>query len=174
GGRGRVAPDLLGEPEVEDLETPVLRDEHVLGLQIAVDDSFVVGGREAARELEGEVEREAKGERGLEEPAPEGLTLKELGDEERATAFRADVEDGDDVGMVEGRDGPRLQLEAPQAVWIGREAGRKHLDRDVASQARVPRPVHLAHRSGAERGQDLIRAETSAGGKQHGRDYSPP
>ena len=37
----------LREAEVEDLRPIVLREDHVLGLQVAVDDSLLVGGREA-------------------------------------------------------------------------------------------------------------------------------
>src|SRR5690349_10145966 len=46
---------------------------------------------------------------------------------------------------------------------------RQHLDRDVASEARVARSIHLAHAAGAERRDDLVRPEPRAGGERHGR-----
>ena len=44
-------PSLPGQPEVEDLQHAVLGDEQVLGFQIAVDDGFAVGRREAVCDL---------------------------------------------------------------------------------------------------------------------------
>ena len=44
--------DPLGQPEVEDLDVPVPRDEHVLGLEVPVDDSALVRRRESLRDLE--------------------------------------------------------------------------------------------------------------------------
>ena len=39
------------------------------------------------------------------------------------------------------------------------------LDRDVAIEPRVARPIHFTHAAGAEGGEDLVRAEASAGGE---------
>ena len=49
-------------------------------------------------------------------------------------------------------------------------SGRQDLDRDLAAEARVPRPVDLAHAAGPEGPEDLVRAEPPARGKgQAGR-----
>jgi hypothetical protein len=45
--------------------------------------------------------------------------------------------DGDDVGVVEGRDRLHLALEAGEAVRILGEGGRQGLERDLAMQALV-------------------------------------
>jgi hypothetical protein len=42
----------LGDAEVQDLQLPVLGDEEVLGLQVAMDDAFGVSGRESAGALQ--------------------------------------------------------------------------------------------------------------------------
>jgi hypothetical protein len=47
----------LGQAEVENLEAAISGDEQVLRFQIAVDDSFIVGRRQAAGELHGIIER---------------------------------------------------------------------------------------------------------------------
>ena len=47
----------LRQPEVEDLDAAVLRDEEVLGLQVPVDDALVVRGGETLRDLDGVVDR---------------------------------------------------------------------------------------------------------------------
>ena len=53
------------------------------------------------------------------------------------------------------------------------EVLRQHLDRDVALEARVARAVDLAHAAGAERRQDLVRAEAVAGREAHGERRHP-
>jgi hypothetical protein len=45
---------------------------------------------------------------------------------------------------------------------IGNGVG-KDCDRDIALQLRIPRQIDLAHPSSAERGEDFVRAEASAG-----------
>jgi hypothetical protein len=62
GGGGRVlvadhlAPEL-GQAEVEDLEAPVPGDEEVFGLEVAVDDAFLVGRGQAVGRLDRELQR---------------------------------------------------------------------------------------------------------------------
>ena len=53
----------LRQTEVEDLHPAVGRDEHVLRLQVAVDDALVVRGREAVGDLHGDVDGLAHGKR---------------------------------------------------------------------------------------------------------------
>jgi hypothetical protein len=51
----------------------------------------------------------------------------------------------DDVGVVEGRDGPRLALEARAAPGVDRYLGGKGLERDAAPQAGILGQVHDPH-----------------------------
>ena len=50
-------PALPREAEVQDLHVPVLGDEDVLGLQIAVDDALVVAAAAARGDLQREVQQ---------------------------------------------------------------------------------------------------------------------
>ena len=59
----------FGEAEVENLDATVFGDEQVVGLQVAVDDSFFVRGGESVRDLHSVVDRLAQRQR----PAPESL-----------------------------------------------------------------------------------------------------
>ena len=59
--------------------------------------------------------------------------------------LRPEIEDRKDVRMRQRRDRLRLALEPRQRVGIGRDRLRQHLDRHVAVELLVPRPVHLAH-----------------------------
>ena len=55
---------------------------------------------------------------------------------------------------------PGLRARSARRVrFVRREPGRQDLDRDVAPEPRVARPVHLAHPAGAERRDDLILSE---------------
>ena len=69
--------------------------------------------------------------------------------------------------MVERRGGAGLLLEALASVRIGSDELGKHLDRDLAAELRVPRPVDLAHASRAQRREDLVGSETGPGRKAH-------
>ncbi len=50
---------------------------------------------------------------------------------------------------------------------VRRQRLRQHLDRHLARQARVPRPVHLPHPACTERRQDLVGAEPRSGRESH-------
>ena len=54
---GGVGREELGEAEVEHLHVPVRREEDVLGLQVAVDESLLVRGAEPARDLHRDLDR---------------------------------------------------------------------------------------------------------------------
>jgi hypothetical protein len=66
--------------------------------------------------------------------------------------------------MVQRSSRAGFLLESVQSIGVGRERRRQHLDRDVASETRIARAIHLAHSTRAERGQDFIWAEAHAGG----------
>ena len=50
----------------------------------------------------------------------------------------------------------------------------KDLDRDVAFQLLIPRAVDLSHAARADGFEDLVLAETGAGGQWHERDHLRP
>ena len=47
--------------------------------------------------------------------------------------------------MAEGGDGARLALEPREPFGVGGHVAGQDLDRDLAPETRVPRPVDLAH-----------------------------
>ena len=69
--------------------------------------------------------------------------------------------------MVEGRERLRFAFEARDRIGIGRRQIGKDLDRDVAIQPAVVRPVDVAHPAGANRRENLVRSEACAGQKGH-------
>ena len=165
GLRGRGVGDLvrllleeLGEAEVEDLEGPVLRDHHVFGLEVPVDDPGRVRLGEAVRELVAQVEQPPRRQGSGAEDLAQRPAVDELHRDVDGVSLSPDVVDRDDVRMVERRGRARLLLEALLAVRVGRELRRQHLDGDLAPQTRVARPVHLSHASGARGARGSRRA----------------
>ncbi len=65
--------------------------------------------------------------------------------------------------MVQRRGGAGLLFEAREAVSIVGDPGRQNLDRDLASELRVPGLPDLSHASGAERREDFVRTQAASG-----------
>ena len=159
--------DELGQAEVEDLDAPVPADEDVLRLQVAVDDPLVVRGGEAVRDLDRVVEGLAHREGRAREADAQALAFEQLRGEVRPAVVVADVEDGEDVGMVEGGHRLRFDLEAPQAVGVRGHGRGEHLEGDIAPEAVIAGAVDLSHASGAEETRDFIGADPGPRGQLH-------
>ena len=61
--------------------------------------------------------------------------------------------------MVQRAGGPRLLFEALPARRVGSDIRGQYLERDLAAQSRIPRPVYLAHAARAQRRNDFIRSK---------------
>jgi hypothetical protein len=166
---GRVAPrDVVArEAEVENLGVAVLREEDVLGLDVPVDDPFLMSGRERLGDLAGDLESPARRHRAGRHRHPQRLALEELADGIANAARLPHVEESQDVGVRQRGDRAGLRLEARQRALVGRNVIRKDLDRHVAAEARIPRPVDLPHSTCAERRQDLVGTQSGSGRKRH-------
>ena len=160
----------LGEAEVEDLDPAVVRDEDVVGLEVAVDDPLVVSGGKAAGDLQRVVEGLADRKRSALEADLQGVAFEQLRDDVGGAVVRADIVDGEDVRVVQGAGGAGLLLEAAELLGIGDLLG-ENLDRDLALQAGVTGAVDLTHRPRGEQPHDLVRAESRAGLERH--RYTP-
>src|SRR5215472_1447670 len=95
----------------------------------------------------------------------ERLTFEQLRDDVGHAVLRVHVIDDDDVRMIQGGGGTRLQLEATQTIRIRTESSRQHFNCDVPAQARIARPIYLPHTAGANRGEHFVRAEANTGRK---------
>ena len=166
----RLRLDQLGEAEIEYFHDPVGRDEHVGGLQIPMDDSPRMRGGEAVGDPDPVLHRVVRRNHPLRQAFAQGLPFQQLVDDERGTFAHADVEERDDVGMVERRHRPRLQLEPREAVGVTREIRRQDLDRHLAREPRVERPIDLAHPALAEGRNDLVRAQSGPGCQGHDKE----
>src|SRR6185503_4633301 len=63
----------------------------------------------------------------------------------RDAALLAQLEDREDVRVLQARGGLGLDLEALPALGVERPFDRQGLDRDLALEPLVVRPVHHAH-----------------------------
>jgi hypothetical protein len=126
-----------------------------------MDDPLLVCRGQASGDLHAVLDSLVGGERAAPEALPQGLPLEQLGDDVGPTVVRADVVNGEDVGVVEGPGGARFLLEAAQAMGP-RDLIRQHLDRHPAPQARVTGTVDVPHAPDAEQA-DEIRRELEAG-----------
>ena len=133
------------EAEVEDLHAAVTRQEHVLGLDVAMDDAARVCGVEAIGDGGRNRDGRPPGLRALREPRAQCLALQQFGDREEDPPVQPDVVDGEDVRVRERRDRLRLALESRAGIVIVRQARLQHLEGDVALQARVACAIDLAH-----------------------------
>ena len=135
------------EPEVEHAHAPVLPDEHVRRLEVAVHEPGAVRGREPF----------ARGDRGahdlgarpplLVRPRAERPPLDELGREEHVVLERADVEHREHVRVREPRE--RLRFAQEPLATHRRERAAAPRSRDRAASAR--RPVRAPGRTPCRR-----------------------
>jgi hypothetical protein len=158
----RAAGVGLGEPEVEDLHDALRRDLDVGGLEIPVDDAFLVSGVERVGDLPGNRERVANGKRPSGHAIRERVPLDELEYEgERAGVFLHPV-DRADVWMIQRGEQARLALEARDPLGMGREGLGEDLDRDIAPEPRIARAINLSHAAAAEQRVERVDADAAA------------
>jgi hypothetical protein len=119
---------------------------------------------QAVGELRPELEHLGDGEGTASQALADGLALDQLHHHVMRALQAgglAHVVDVDDVGMVEGRSGARLAVQAVQELGVG--PGAQDLERDLPPQARVARAVDLAHGPGPQATDDLVGTDARAG-----------
>ena len=138
------------QAEVQHLRLPSRGDEDVRRLHVAVHDPLAVGGVESVGDVQAEVQKLL----GLKPPGEDAvlqcLPLQAFHDDEGLPLVLADVVDGADVGMIQGRGGLRLTLEALTGGRVAEVGLGEELQRDVAVEAGVLTLVDDAHASAAE------------------------
>ena len=122
---------------------------------------------ECIRNLDGALQRLIERQRAVLQPFGQRLAVEILHDEEVDAVLAAHVIQGADVRVIELRDRVRLAIEPLTELRIGGERFGQDLDRDAAIEPCVARLVDFAHAPRAEEGQDLVRAEASAGDQRH-------
>ena len=127
-----------------------------------MDDLSLMGGRQPVGDLRREVQEQLGGP-WAREHASQALSLHELHHDVWEGPFLPDVVDRDDVGVVEGRRGARLRLEALEGLGPALDPAADDLDRDLAPEARIERAIDLSHTSGAQARANLVASQSAAG-----------
>ena len=114
----------------------------------------------------GDLQRQAQGFGQRQRPAAQALAqgdpLDQLADQQLAALHLRDLMDGEDVRMVERRDGERLAAETADALGIVRQVRRQELDGDPSLEVRIDRQVHRSHAARADLLQQLEAAQPPA------------
>ena len=135
----------FGKAEVEDLDRAVGVDHDVGRFEVAVDHTLVVRRGKRLGDRDGDVEqrleRHATGRYLCVERPP----LDERHRQKMGLVVLLDREDGDDVRVVEGREGARFPPETLEPRGIGRDLGWQDLEGDAAVEPRVAGEKDLAH-----------------------------
>ena len=150
----------LRQSEIEHLHGAVLAHLDVRGLQIAMDDALFVRGFEGFGDLPRNEQRLVDGNGPTRDAIGQRRAVDELHDERGRAVAPLQAMDVRDVRVIEGREDPRLALEARQAFGVTGHDIRQDLDRDVALQIRVVCAIHLAHSAGPEKGDNLVQTSS--------------
>ena len=169
--RGRRGAGLrvaeAGQPEIDDLDAGVLDAgvpdaDHVLGLQVAVQDVALVGGGEGASDGDGGVEEVGRGQRPRRQLLPQRLARHVLADDAEGAVELLEGVDGGDAGVGQAGRGPRLAAQAPATALVPDEPRGQRLDGDAPAEPRVLGEVHDAHAAFAELAHDPVGTEPPA------------
>src|SRR4029077_9972872 len=91
----------FGQSEIEDLGVSALGHEEIRGLDIAMDDSFGVGGIEGVGDLDSQVEQRFEVDGARVDAVLEGFAVEKFHGDKSFAIVVADVVDGADVWMVQ-------------------------------------------------------------------------
>ena len=152
----------LGESEIQHLDSPVVRQHDIRGLEIAVHHALVVRRRERIRERDAQLDDARDGQPARCHLPIKPLALDQLHRQEPNAVLILDRIERDDVRVVEAGDDAGFMFKSRQAFRVRGHAGRQDLERNVTTEAAIPRPIHLAHAAGAERRDDVVATESGA------------
>ena len=147
------------DAEVRDLDAPLVVDEDVVRLDVAVDDAVPVRVAEGGEHLPHVGDRDRDGARAAgDDQLLERPPLDVLHDDEVRAAGLAAVEDRDDVRMRETGGVRRLPPEALDELRVVRVAVVEHLDRDLAAELLVLGEPDVGHAAAAELALEAVAA----------------
>jgi hypothetical protein len=159
GGRADLDP---GQTEVEHPQASLAVDHDVGRFQVAVDDAALVSRPQGIGQGDRQLEQPLGGEALLGDQLVQAVSL-DMGHGEEVNPVRLlDREDGDDIRVIEGGQGPGLPLQALQTVGIAGQIGRQDLERHPALELGVLGQVDLPHPAGAQPGSDPVVGELFA------------
>jgi hypothetical protein len=141
-------------------------DDHVLRLDVAMDDAALVRVLERVGEREADTQHVAVGELAVGGEAIERAARDQLRDEEARAGVLPGVEDGDDPGVVQASGGQRL-ARRPLGDEVTARGAEDDLHRDGPVEPLVVAGVHGPEAAGAQAGPQPVAAhhERRPGGR---------
>ncbi len=135
----------LGQTEVENLGGSARGHKDICRLDVAVDDALGMRGIERLGDVNADREQLLHLQRTIADEMLQRLAFQILHDDVGLIAFFADVINGADVGMIQGRRGLGLTPEAAERCGVASDIFRKEFQGDETMQARVFGLVNHAH-----------------------------
>ena len=172
-GGGRSPSSAFRQTEVQNFHCVVIRklvvacQLDVCGFQIAMNDAALVRVFHRFADLLGDGQRLLHWNRASLDAIPERRPFHQLHHQRMRLPGILEAVDCGDVRMIERGKDLRFAMEPRHLLAIGCKPRRQHLQRHFASQPRIPRAIHLAHSTRAQRRHNLIRAQLVARGKGH-------
>jgi hypothetical protein len=140
-----LPPEQLGETEVGDFYTPLLVEEHVFRLDVAVNDAFFVRILQRVTDLWHDLERLLRREFAGLQRLPQIDAVHVLHQEKEVSSRLAEVVDRDDVRVAQLREGAGFTEEPLGERRILAHFRRQHFERDRAIESDLPRLVNGPH-----------------------------
>ena len=162
GAVGTAGANPLGDAEVEDLDVSLSREHQVGRLDVAMDESHLVGHRESLGRFVGDADDLVERQGSSLNAICERLPLDQLHHDERGVARVFDAEDLADEWVIQRRGGAGLAQESLPLPAVVAELGEQCLDRHVAPEHGVAGAIHRSHASLAEEAQDVVGADRSS------------
>ena len=156
---GKIVRRDLRESEVQHLQLTARRDDHVVRLDVTMNDAGGMRLLQRLRGLDADVHHFGRRQWVLPDPLGKTLALDVLHDDEDTIVFFADFVDGADVGMVQCGSRPGL-VHQPLPRPIARLGPLgQHFDRNHAAERGVFREEDLTHPARTQLSDDSVVAD---------------
>src|SRR5205814_10611152 len=131
--------------EVEYLRAFIVRDEDVFRLEIAMDDSPVMSGRQPAGDLDCVADDPGSRQGRARQQSTQRAALQQLVHDVGRALVLAGVVKDDDIRMVQGARGAGFLFVTPKMAWTIGNGGGRALYGGVEDQGSVSGPIQHAH-----------------------------
>ncbi len=173
---GRIGPivEPLGQAEIRDLEHSAGGHQDVGRLQVAVNDSALVGGVNGPCQGLDQMCGVTRLQCNARESLRQALTVDILQGKEGTSVLLAHFVDLDDVGVLHPRQQFPLSPEPGQVLGAGVFARQDHLERDQPVETNLSRLVDNPHPAAPQLTEELVAFDTeSVAGLCRGEPFDP-